>query len=169
MEDYPNSQDISPQRNNRKRNLILAGIFIFILFVIFILFFISGGKKNQSAYQTSQPIPGNESSPPILSSQSQIKFSNRNAYQVFPTTNSEKTQKALLKFNSPQIQSFTDGGAKIKLSTKEPGYEVPEFILKTGEKLYVINRTVDYPNQADMDTGDIYFVVVDSSGYIVKE
>ncbi len=125
----------------------------------------SQSNNTPSAQSSTAATTGSEVAKQLFQSSSDAQFS----YQIFPGTVSAQAKTAMAGF-ALTTQSMTDGATQVMLSAQNPGYQTQVFTLKTGEKLYFIERMGGDDHAAqDTDTnlGDDKGVVVDASGYIV--
>lgn len=99
------------------------------------------------------------------------KFSDSTDYQsavlISGDTLSAEAQKSLTGFSlSRQLQM--DGSISINLKALESGYQSMKFIVKPGQQLYFVDRSLGDDSGKEYNQRDDYGIIVDSQGYIVS-
>ena len=90
-----------------------------------------------------------------------------NSHLISGDTLDSQAQLALAGFNLNK-QTLADGSTQINLTATESGYHDQQYVLKTGQQLYFIDRTLGDDQGTERSTGDDYGVIVDSQGLIVN-
>ena len=86
-----------------------------------------------------------------------------------PATFDVKTKEALAGFTVTSA-TLPDGSKVIKLKATEPQYQDQSYTLKTGQKLYFIEKFLqDDVNGQEKNMGDDKVVVTESDGTIVQQ
>ncbi len=91
------------------------------------------------------------------------------AYLISTDTYDANTQKALSGFKVVK-STLADGSVQITLNAQNPEYKTQTYVVKTGEKLYFIEKSLgDDRGDKDAFLGDDTAVLVDGNGYIVTQ
>lgn len=90
------------------------------------------------------------------------------AYLISAPTYDATTQTALTGFQVTR-KTLADGSIEITLNAQNPEYKTQVYTVKTGEKLYFIEKYLgDDKNNEEKFLGDDSAILVDASGYIIK-
>jgi hypothetical protein len=142
-----------------KNVLIIVGIIVIGL----ILFFAGSAKTSQpSATQASN----------VISSQ-QLKFADtpdaQHAYLISVDSYDATTSLALAGFSVGHT-ILADGSRQYTLVAQNPEYKNQTYIVKTGQKLYFIERMLgDDSDNEERNVRDDSAVLVDAGGFVVQQ
>lgn len=144
-------------QNKFKISIALAGVLLL------------AAACNSAAQQPSaQPTAAtNQTTSTKLTDQEYYKYT----YLISGDTLSPEATKALTGFNMTK-NTLADGTTQITLKALKTGYQDQQYILKTGEQLYFIERMLgDDRSEANEDQSmkDDSAVIVDSSGNVIGE
>ncbi|MFA5840827.1 MAG: hypothetical protein WC847_00955 [Candidatus Paceibacterota bacterium] len=142
-----------------KKNTIIIVVVVIVL--VLGVYFISK-KSNYSASGTGQNTAS-----------SQLFASSPFAQYAYLISSSEpfdaNTQLALTGFSVTK-NNLPDGSVQIILNAVNPEYKTQTFVVKTGEKLYFIEKNLkDDANNEEKFLGDDTAVLVNADGYIVEQ
>ena len=150
-----------------KKNSAVVIILVLLIVVIGLLVYNGSVKKeqNDSNNNSAAPISQNNARPQLFSDSPLAKF----AYLISTPTYDTNTQKALSGFTVTK-KTLADGSIQVTLNAQNPEYKNQTYTVKTGEKLYFIEKTLrDDNGTEDKFLGDDTAVLVDASGYIVTQ
>ncbi|MDD4989378.1 MAG: hypothetical protein PHV42_03045 [Candidatus Pacebacteria bacterium] len=148
---------------------IFAVIIILVLIILGWIFY-SGSSNNPS------PVTSNSSAPLTSGTNSSaVKFADQPyaqyAYQIDPANLNAmdvNTKQALSGFNVT-AKNNADGTVTVSLTSTNPEYHNQSYTLKSGDKLYFIERSLgDDGGGEEAFLGDDTAVVVDANGNVIQ-
>jgi len=144
---------------------IILGIVVLILIIGFIVVFGLSSMNNNVNNSNNNPIKTNTS---IKIKLSDTSYADK-VYLISGDTLDSNAQKATSGFQIVN-NKLPDGSMSITLKALSGEYKDQGYVLKPGEQLYFIEKTMgdDTPN-GDLSLGDDSAVIVDSDGYIVNK
>jgi hypothetical protein len=146
-----------------KKNSVV--IIVVVLFVIIIALFIFNSSSKKEQNNSTAPISENNTGPQLFSSSPESQYS----YLISTPTYDAKTQQALSGFKVTK-NTLSDGSIQITLNAQNPEYKTQTYTVKTGEKLYFIEKFLGDDNGTeDKNLKDDTAVLVDANGYIVEQ
>lgn len=175
----PSYEDTSPKSNKKTLILVIGGVILLFIISVFLIIFLSANKKsavenlqngnsplitntpNQNKNRQSQPTPASDDD---NFENSSIK---KDSFEIFPGVVTGRAKMVIPSEFTMQSTPGDNGSTKIKLISSSPDIILPEFNLTANQKLLMIAPLLNQ-QIPDTDLGDIYFVVVDGNGKIVK-
>jgi hypothetical protein len=115
---------------------------------------------------------GNGANPQGDLNSGQLKFTDSPdypyAYLISGDTLDANATQALAGFEL-QKQQMADGSLNITLKALSPEYTDQDYIVKPGQKLYFIERSLRDDSDGEHNTHDDTAVIVDAGGYVVHQ
>lgn len=132
------------------------------------------GYNNTTAYVAPTST---QTSTPVATTQNAQLFADsplaQNAYLIsIPTSTYDANTKLALSGFKVTQKTLADGSVQITLDAQKTGYQTQTYTVKSGEKLYFIEKNLtddDKTTDTDKFAGDDQAVLVDANGYILTQ
>lgn len=140
----------------KKNTIIIIAVVVVILFGVYVI------SRKGGSYTSSAPVAS-----------SQLFASSPFAQYAYLISSNEpfdaNTQLALTGFSVVK-NNLPDGSVQIILNAVNPEYKTQTYVVKTGEKLYFIEKNLkDDANNEEKFLGDDTAILVNADGYIVEQ
>lgn len=140
----------------KKNTIIIIAVVVVILFGVYVI------SRKGGSYTSSAPVVS-----------SQLFASSPFAQYAYLISSNEpfdaNTQLALTGFSVVK-NNLPDGSVQIILNAVNPEYKTQTYVVKTGEKLYFIEKNLkDDANNEEKFLGDDTAILVNADGYIVEQ
>lgn len=146
-----------------KKNPIVIIVVVLLVVVIASFVFNNSSKKEQNNLTAS--VGQNNTGPQLFSGSPLSQY----AYLISTPTYDASTQQALSGFKVTK-NTLVDGSIQITLNAQNPEYKTQTYTVKTGEKLYFIEKFLaDDNGSEDKNLKDDTAILVDANGYIVEQ
>src|ERR1035437_8018152 len=144
-----------------KKNLIVT--LIVVLLVIVVAFFVFKNSNKKEENNSTIPTAQSNTALQLFSSSPMSQY----AYLISGPTIDAKTEEATMGFIISK-KALSDGSMQITLNSQNTEYKTQTYTVKTGEKLYFIEKfLVDDSENADKNLNDDTAVLVDANGYFI--
>ncbi len=157
-----------------KKIYLISGAVVVVAIIVVAVVSLAGGADTSTsssqatvgdAYQTVSAGSPAASSTRVLFTDSPFAA---NAYLISTDTYDARTQQALSGFRVDK-KTLADGSLQITLNAQNTEYQTQTYVVKPGEKLYFIERSLgDDMGSQDINIHDDRALLVDASGYIVQ-
>ncbi len=157
-----------------KKIYLISGIVVVVAIIVVAAVSLGGGadtsKTSSQATVTNAYRSATRGS--FVASSTRLLFADSpfaaNAYLISTSTYDARTQQALNGF-SVDKKTLADGSLQITLNAQNTEYQTHTYVVKPGESLYFIERSLgDDGGNKDINIHDDQAVVVDGQGYIVQ-
>jgi hypothetical protein len=146
-----------------KKNSKIIIIAVLLIVVVLLVYFTYNKKGGN--YSDNNSVSQNNTQPQLFSSSPFSQY----AYLISAPTYDADTEKALTGFKVTK-KTLTDGSVQITLTAQNPEYKTQTYVVKTGEKLYFVEKFLgDDVGTEEKSLRDDTAVLVDADGYIVNQ
>src|ERR1035437_6458893 len=116
-----------------KKNSVVIVVVVLLVIVIALFAFNRSDKKEES--NPTAPVGQNNTSPQLFSSSPMSQY----AHLISDPTIDAKTEEATMGFTITK-KTLADGSIQITLNSQNTEYQTQTYTVKTGEKLYFIEK-----------------------------